>query len=102
MLKKKNFLKYVIDGRKIETSIQHVLIENFAKIYGFEISAQEAEIERYGYPMLKMHCKDMANNNKRRFKGIIIASASLLDSTILKEVTKNRTPVFACLEGKWL
>ena len=101
-VKKKNFLKYVIDGRKIETSIQHVLIENFAKIYGFEISAQEAEIERYGYPMLKMHCKDMANNNKRRFKGIIIASASLLDSTILKEVTKNRTPVFACLEGKWL
>ena len=52
--------------------------------------------------MLKMHCKDMANNNKRRFKGIIIASASLLDSTILKEITKNRTPVFACLEGKWL
>ena len=101
-IKKKNFLKYVIDKGKIETSIQHLLIENFAKTYGFELSAQEAEIGRFGYPMLKMHCKDIARNNKKRFNGIIIASESLLDSTILKEVTKNRTPVFACLEGKWL
>ena len=101
-VKKKNFLKYVIDGRKIETSVQHILIENLAKIHGFEISAQEAEIERFGYPMLKMHCKDMFHNNKSRFKGIIIASKSLLDTTILKEIAKKRIPVFACLEGEWL
>lgn len=101
-IKKKNFLKYIIDGRKIETSIQHLLIENFAKMYGYEISAQEAEIERFGYPMLKMHCKNIANKNKRRFKGIIIASETLLDSVILDEIGKYKTPIFACLEAKWL
>lgn len=101
-IKKRNFLKYVVDGKKIETSIQHILIENFAKTYGYEISAQEAEIERYGYPMFKMHCEDIASNKKKRFKGIIIASETLLDSYIMKLIIKKKIPVFACLESKWL
>ena len=79
-----------------------MLIEIFAKKYGFEISAQEAEIERLGYPMLRMHCKDIIQKNKRRYHGIIIASSSLLKSNILNEITKKKIPVFTCLEGKWL
>ncbi len=100
--KKKKFLKYVVGGGKIETYTQHMLIEIFAKKYGFEISAQEAEIERLGYPMLRMHCKDIIQKNKRRYHGIIIASSSLLKSNILNEITNKKIPVFTCLEGKWL
>ena len=99
--KKKDFIKYIIGGKKIETGAQHLLIESFAKINGIEISAQEAEIERFGYSMLKMHCKDIANK-KGRFKGIVIASTSLLEKNILKDIVKNKIPVFACLEAKWI
>ena len=98
---KNNFLKYIIDGRPIETGVQHILIENLSNKNGIELSAQEAEIERFGYPMLKMHCRAIANNNSP-FNGIVIANKTLIDYKTLKYILNINVPIFDSLEEKWL
>ena len=96
----KKFLKYVCGGLNKDTHCQHLIIEEISKIYGINIVGQEAEIERFGFEILKK----IANNkmSKRQYNSIIIASESILHSKILKIIKKSKLKIYAALEGKFL
>lgn len=97
----KRFLKYICGGRGISTTAQHILIEGVTKNLGLNIVAQEAEIERYGFPMLRMHTANNGDEGKQ-FDGIVIASDSILNSEVLKELRERKATVFFALENRWL
>jgi len=93
-------LKYICGGRAIDTIAQIVLIENFNQTY-FNIGGQEAEIERYGQPMLIKYATEIANKTSQ-FDSIAIASVNLIDEENLQHLLKIKSKIFCCLEGKHL
>ena len=95
------YLKYIRGGCDIDTSIQHVLIEGSAKNQSIQIIGQEAEIERYGQPMLRKHL-DAIKFQTAEFIGIAVASKSLLDHDILSLISDSNAIVYCVLQGEFL
>lgn len=94
-------LKYICGGRGIDTSSQHILIENYNEFGYFNIIAQEAEIERYNQPILRRYASEIENKTSQ-FDSIAIASVNLIDKEIFKYLSKIKSKIFCCLEGKFL
>jgi ectoine hydroxylase-related dioxygenase (phytanoyl-CoA dioxygenase family) len=96
------FLKYICGGRGIDTKSQHMLIEASCKDLGLSLVGQEAEIERFDYPMLKFHIGEIQNKTSL-FSGIVIASKRLLDdSDVLGLLSRSKVAVFFALEQEWM
>ncbi len=94
------YLKYICGGKGISTTAQHILIEGVSKNLGLNVVAQEAEIERYGFPMLLMHARG-AVGEKRAFDGIIVASETILDESVKQLLRDCKTRIYFALENKW-
>jgi hypothetical protein len=72
----KRVLRYVCGGKNKNTFIQHIVIEAAANRYDFNLFEQEAEIERYGHPVLFEY---LTNKEKSKvIQGIVIASKSII------------------------
>lgn len=100
--KNSKFLKYICGGKSIDTAAQHILIDEIAKNDGFNVMAQEAEIERLGNPMLLFHAQKIKNNNSK-FHGIIIATSKILNEQTKTEIkSKFSVPIYCALERQWL
>lgn len=95
------YLKYICGGRGISTTAQHILIEGVCKNLGLNLVAQEAEIERYGFPMLLMHA-ERAASSEQTFDGIVVASQSVLDKHVVGQLRGRNVRIFFALENKWL
>ena len=65
------------------------------------VIGQEAEIERYGQPMLLKHITSI-RNRKSKFDGIIISTAKLIDKEYIDKVIESKVPIFCVLENSWL
>lgn len=97
-----NFLKYICGGRGISTKSQHILINEICEDLGFNLAGQEAEIERFDYPMLRFHV-DEIKNKESQYSGIVIASKGIFNNGELLEIfSKINIPVFFALEQEWL
>lgn len=95
------YLKYIRGGCDIDTSVQHILVEGSAKSHSIQIIGQEAEIERYGQPMLRKHLSAIKHHTAE-FIGIAVASKSLLDHDILSLISDSDAIVYCVLEGEFL
>jgi len=94
------FLKYIRGSKSLDTSAQHILIEGFCKNREMNVIGQEAEIERYGQPMLLKHINSI-KNRKSKFDGIIISTAKLIDTEYIDKVTDSKVPIFCVIENSW-
>lgn len=94
------FLKYVCGGER-STLAQHILINELCSHRNIEIVAQEAEIERYDFPMIRMHAQRI-HNNQSRFDGIAVATKELFSQPLLVELRQLDVPIFFALEECWL
>ncbi len=65
------------------------------------IIGQEAEIERYGQPMLLKHINDI-KDKKSKFDGIIISTEKLIDENYIKEIQSSNVSIYFVLENKWM
>jgi hypothetical protein len=97
---KTRFLKYICGGNGKNTNAQHLLIEATAKFYNINIVAQEAEIERYGFPMLQSYLDNLALI--KNIEGIIIASRSIVDIEKIKIHGNNELMLYFCLENEFI
>ena len=95
------YLKYIRGGCNLDTSLQHMLIEGSVKSRSIQIIGQEAEIERYGQPMLRMHLNKIKHQSADII-GIAVASKSLLDQDILSLISDSGAIVYCVLEGEYL
>jgi len=100
--KEVQFLKYICGGRGIDTKSQHMLIEASCKDLELSIVGQEAEIERFDFPMLKLHVGEIQNLTSL-YSGIVIVSKRLFDdSDVLGLLSRSNITVFFALEQEWL
>lgn len=95
------FLKYIRGGKGLDTTAQHILIEGCCKNRSIEIVAQEAEIERFGQPMLIKHLLEI-NQKASKFDGIVVASKQLIDAQALQLIHEFKTDVYCVLENVWI
>jgi hypothetical protein len=99
-LKGKRILKYICGGVNKNTFAQHAIIQESAKRYDLSIVEQEAEIERYGFPMLSAYINgDLASKN---IEAIIIASESIFDEKTLYLIKNSDLKVWSALENKFI
>ena len=91
-------LKYICGGINKSTYLQHIIIENYADINKHKIVAQEAEIERYGHPMLYQYLQDLYI--KKDIDVILIASESMVDESFKKYIESTKVKIIYCLEKK--
>jgi hypothetical protein len=96
----KRVLKYICGGPGKNTFAQHVIIEESAKRYNMNISEQEAEIERYGFPMLQAYLGGAMNH--KNLDGIIVASRTVLDDEVIGLASGSGVPVWCALENMFL
>lgn len=96
----KRFLKYICGGHGKNTNAQHMIIEAAAKFYNINIVAQEAEIERYGFPMLSSYQDNLAS--EKNIDGLIIASRSIIDAEHLINYANGNLSIYFCLENEFL
>jgi len=99
--KQTSFLKYIRGGHQINTAAQHILIEDMSRNAGVEIISQEAEIERFGQPMLKFHLNEI-HSGKSQFKGIAVASKSILDEEFFSLLMEKPIPIYFAMENEWI
>ena len=67
-----------------------------------EITGNEAEIERYGKPMLRYHQNEIINGHSQ-FNGIILVSKNLLTNKEMIEFKSyGEIPIYFALENSWL
>lgn len=96
----KKVLKYICGGEGKNTFAQHAIIEESARRYSMNISEQEAEIERYGYPMLQAYLSGAMKN--KNIEGIIIASKTIIDVDIALLASTSTLKVWCALENMFL
>jgi hypothetical protein len=96
----KRVLKYICGGEGKNTFAQHAIIEESAKRYNINISEQEAEIERYGFPMFHAYLTGVMKH--KQVDGIIVASQTILDKQALALASASDVPVWCALENKFL
>ena len=95
-------MKYICGGRGIDTKSQHMLIEASCKDLELSLVGQEAEIERFDFPMLKLHVGEIQNLTSL-YSGIVIVSKRLFDdSDVLGLLSRSNITVFFALEQEWL
>lgn len=94
------FVRYVCGGENRDTFSQHLAIDSYAKALNLHIVAQEAEIERLGYPML-IEILESRNLNKN-FNAIIIASESILSAELQLLARRSDISVLSVLENRFL
>ena len=100
ILEGKRVLKYICGGEGKNTFAQHAIIEESAKRYNMNISEQEAEIERYGFPMFLAYLTGAMK--QKDIDGIIVASKTILDDKTIALVSTSDMPVWCALENKFL
>ena len=81
----KKYLKYVVGG-KFSTQSQHIFINAFAKEKKLIISEQDAEMERFDFPILRRY---LSNFDKKRFEGIVIYSKKSVKKEIYINIIKG-------------
>jgi hypothetical protein len=96
----KKVLKYICGGEGKNTFAQHAIIEESARRYNMNISEQEAEIERYGYPMLRAYLGGAMT--QKNIEGIIIASSTIIDADVARLASMSSFPVWCALENTFL
>jgi len=95
----KKILKYICGGHNKNTFAQQILIDSFSKRYNLLITDQEAEIERYNYPILDGLSKGYKLKNE--YDAIVLASEYIAHDFFLKQ--KNiisKIPIWSALENK--
>tara|TARA_B100000989_G_scaffold296900_1_gene281172 strand:+ start:192 stop:1103 length:912 start_codon:yes stop_codon:yes gene_type:complete len=98
---KKSVLKYICGGLGKNTFAQHVSIDSTAKRYGFILVDQEAEIERYGSPIINNILKEgISLSNK--YSGIVISSKNVLSPETINLIEKSKIKVWSALENRFL
>ncbi len=96
----KRVLKYVCGGKGKNTFIQHIIIEAAAKRFNMNVSEQEAEIERFGYPIFKAYLLHKAQ--ELDLEGLIIASKNILDEEALIFAKGSKLKIWCALENEYL
>ena len=94
-------LKYICGGLGYDTGSQHILIETVCRDMEFKILGQEAEIERFNYPMIKMHIDEM-KRKKSKYSAVVTATKRIFNDEMLNLLSANKIPTFFALERKWL
>ncbi len=95
----KKLLKYICGGHNKNTFAQQILIDSFSKRYNLQITDQEAEIERYDYPILKG--LSGGYKLKSEYDAIVIASEYIAHEFFSKAENKqSRIPIWSALENK--
>ncbi len=96
-----NFIKYICGGEHKSTLAQHLLIESVVKEYSISILGQEAEVERFGYPIFIAYLDKLAF--EKNIDGLIIASRAILDESSIKFAEKyNKIKVYCALENEFI
>jgi len=99
-LSRRRLLKYVCGGPGKNTFSQHALIESAAERYNLDIAEQEAEIERFGYPMFAAYMNGQMDHKK--IEGIVIASHTILDQSAIAGSVNSNLQVWCALENMFL
>lgn len=95
----KKILKYICGGQNKNTFAQQILIDSFSKRYKLQITDQEAEIERYNYPILDGLIKGYKLKNE--YDAIVLASEYIANDFFLKRGKINtKIPIWSALENK--
>jgi hypothetical protein len=95
------YLKYICGGPGRSTTAQHLLIERVASEKKLSVIAQEAELERFGHPMLNEYLNGLCI--EKSIDGILIASKSILTGSALNNLAKSSgIEVYCCLEDEFL
>jgi hypothetical protein len=97
---KKRFLKYICGGHGKNTNAQHLMIEAAANFYKINIVAQEAEIERFGFPMLMSYIDNLAIS--KNLDGLILASRNIINFDKVKDHGKGNLIIYFCLENEFV
>lgn len=96
-----NFIKYICGGAHKNTLAQHLIIESVVKEYKISILGQEAEVERFGYPIFNAYLENLANN--KNINGLIIASKAVLDLASIEAAKKCKSiKIYCALEGEFI
>jgi len=95
----KKILKYICGGKNKNTFAQQVLIDSFSERYNLQITDQEAEIERFDYPIL--HGLIKGYKLKNEYDAIVLASEYIAFDFLAKlgEINSN-IPIWSALENK--
>jgi len=93
----KRLLRYVCGGKHKNTFIQHIIIESAAKQYRFNLYEQEAEIERYGYPVLQEYLEN--REKSKGIQGIVVASKSIIEGLSSKLIRNSELKIWCVLEN---
>ena len=96
----KTVLKYICGGIDQDPFYQHICIDAFAKRFGLVITDQEAEIERYGHPILEALLHGYALKND--YEAIIITSSKLLKESTLEIIKNSNIKVWSAMENNFL
>ena len=94
----KKILKYICGGINKNTFAQQILIDAYSSRYDLKITDQEAEIERYGYPVLEGLLNDF--RLKKSYDAVLLASENLVDYSTLKKSHKTSIPLWSALENR--
>ncbi len=95
----KRILKYICGGNNKNTFAQQILIDSFSKRYNLQITDQEAEIERYGYPILEGLSSGYKLKNE--YDAIVIASEYIAHEFFSnKRYKDSKIPIWSALENK--
>ncbi len=99
-LKGKPVLKYICGGKDKDTFSQHILIDAVAKRLEFVLVDQEAEIERYGHPILNALLKGYKLTNN--YAAIAVSSSNILNSETIDLIKKSSLRVWSAMENKFI
>ena len=95
----KRILKYICGGQNKNTFAQQILIDSFSKRYNLQITDQEAEIERYNYPILDGLINGYKLKNE--YDAIVLASEYIAYDFFSKlEQINSKIPIWSALENK--
>jgi hypothetical protein len=93
-------LKYICGGVGKDTFVQHIIIESTAKRFNMNVYEQEAEIERFGYPIFSTYVdKKMKLSN---LEAMIIASKHVLDEYAINHAKEAGVKIWCSLENDYL
>jgi hypothetical protein len=92
------FMKYVCGGHGKDTVAQQILIEGISREHALEIVGQEAEVERFGHPMLEGYITN--GTGGKGFDSLLIASRSVIAEPILDMLSNSKVNIFFALENQ--
>ena len=82
------------------TTAQNIILEAYAKDHSMKIIGQEAEIERYGNPILDKYLEGKIK--KRQINSIMISTIDILNKNTIKNLAKSKLKVFSIMQEKFL